>query len=84
MRRAAWGICITAVHRAAKICILLTATSRAWRIFVLRAADTFAEQGSFLRQEARAYNEKAEKAERLYEKLPTKFVLPEPDVYEGI
>lgn len=51
---------------------------------MLRAADTFAEQGSFLRQEARAYNKKAEKAEKLYEKLPTKFVLPEPDVYEGI
>ena len=48
------------------------------------AADDFAEQGSFLRQEARSYNEKAEKAEALYEKLPTKFVLPKPDVYEGI
>ena len=51
---------------------------------MLRAADTFAEYGSFLRQEARAYNKKAEKAEKLYEKLPTKFVLPQPDVYEGI
>ena len=51
---------------------------------MLRAADTFAEQGSFLRQEARAYNKKAEKAEELYENLPTKFVLPQPDVYEGI
>ncbi len=49
-----------------------------------RAADDFAEQGSFLRQEARTYNEQAEKAEELYESLPTKFVLPEPDVYEGI
>ena len=49
-----------------------------------RAADDFTEQGSFLRQEARAYNEKAEKAEKLYEKLPTKFILSEPDVYEGI
>lgn len=49
-----------------------------------RAADDFAEQGSFLRQEARAYNEKAEKAEKLYDSLPTKFMLPEPDVYEGI
>jgi len=48
------------------------------------AADDFAEQGSFLRQEARSYNEQAEKAEALYEKLPTKFVLTEPDVYEGI
>lgn len=51
---------------------------------MLRAADTFAEQGSFLRQEARAYNEKAEKAEKLYEKLPMKFMLSEPEVYEGI
>ena len=51
---------------------------------MLRAADTFAEQGSFLRQEARAYNKKAEKAEKLYENLPTKIVLPQPDVYEGI
>ncbi|MBR2942144.1 MAG: hypothetical protein IKB82_01975 [Clostridia bacterium] len=48
------------------------------------AADDFAEMGSFLRQEARSYNEKAEKAEALYDKLPTRFVLPEPDVYEGI
>lgn len=51
---------------------------------ITRAADDFAEQGSFLRQEARAYNEQALKAEALYEKLPTAFVLPEPDVYEGI
>lgn len=51
---------------------------------MLRAADDFAEKGSFLRQEARAFNEKAEKAEKLYDKLPTKFALPEPDVYEGI
>ena len=51
---------------------------------MLRAADSFAEMGSFLRQEARAYNEKAEKAEKLYEKLPTKFVLKRPDMYEGI
>ena len=51
---------------------------------MLRAADTFAEYGSFLRQEARAYNKKAEKAEKLYEKLPTKFMLSQPDMYEGI
>ena len=49
-----------------------------------RAADTFAKQGSFLRQEARAYNEKAKKAERLYERLPTRALLPAPDMYEGI
>lgn len=52
--------------------------------YMQRAADEFAELGSFLRQEARAYNEKAEKAERLYEKLPTKFLFKEPDLYEGI
>ena len=51
---------------------------------MMRAADDFAEMGSFLRQEARAYNKKAEKAEKLYEKLPTKFILPEPDLYEGV
>ena len=51
---------------------------------MLRAADDFAEQGRFLRQEARAFNEKALKAEALYEKLPTRFVLSEPDVYEGM
>ena len=49
-----------------------------------RAADSFAEQGSFLRQEARAYNQEAEKADRLYDSLPTKFLLSEPDMYEGI
>ncbi len=49
-----------------------------------RAADNFAEQGSFLRQEARAFNEKAEKAEKLYESLPTKFLFSQPDIYEGI
>ena len=54
------------------------------RTMLQTAADDFAEQGSFLRQEARSFNEKAEKAEALYEKLPTKFVLPQPDVYEGI
>jgi len=52
--------------------------------YMQRAADEFTELGSFLRQEARAYNEKAEKAEKLYEKLPTRFILPEVDVYEGI
>ena len=49
-----------------------------------RAMDTFAEQGSFLRQEARTYNQKAEKAEKLYEKLPTKFLRSQPDMYEGL
>ena len=54
------------------------------RTMLTRAADDFAEQGSFLRQEARSYNEEAKKAEALYEKLPTKFILAQPDVYEGI
>ena len=48
------------------------------------AADDFAELGSFLRQQARAYNEKAEKAMALYEKLPAKALLREPDLYEGV
>ena len=51
---------------------------------MLAAADNFAEQGSFLRQEARSYNEKALKAQELYDGLPTRFILPEPDVYEGL
>ena len=37
---------------------------------MLRAADDFAEQGSFLRQEARSFNQKAEKAEKTAEKKP--------------
>ena len=41
-------------------------------------------QGSFLRQEARAYNEKAEKAEKIYDSLPTRFLYAEPDMYEGL
>lgn len=49
-----------------------------------RAADSFAEQGSFLRQEARSYNEQAKKADALYQTLPARFALSEPDVYEGI
>ncbi len=51
---------------------------------MLRAADNFTEQGSFLRQEARAFNEKAKKAKEVYEKLPTKFLFDQPDLYEGI
>lgn len=49
-----------------------------------RAADNFAEQGSFLRQEGRSFNQEAVKARDLYESLPTKFLLPLPDIYEGI
>ena len=54
------------------------------RTMLQSAADDFAEQGSLLRQEARSFNQQAEKAEALYEKLPTKFLLAQPDVYEGI
>ena len=54
------------------------------RTMLSRAADVFSEHGSFLRQEARSYNQKAQKAHDLYERLPTRFVLSEPDVYEGI
>lgn len=49
-----------------------------------RALDNFAEQGSFLRQEARAYNEKADEAAALYKRLPTRFALEAPERYEGI
>lgn len=48
------------------------------------ASDNFTEQGNFLRQEARTFNAKAEKALALYEKLPTKFILSKPDVFEGL
>ena len=51
---------------------------------MLAAADDFAEQGSFLRQQARDYNKKAEKALRLYDRLPAKALLREPEIYEGI
>lgn len=54
------------------------------RIMLQSAADDFTEMGSFLRQEARHFNEQAEKADALYEKLPTKFLFAEPDVYEGV
>lgn len=49
-----------------------------------RAAANFAEQGSFLRQQARAYAQETEKAVSLYEKLPLRALLPAPDVYEGL
>ena len=54
------------------------------RTMLMSAADDFAEQGSFLRQEAREFNEKAEEAMELYEKLPTKFLWEEPDMYLGL
>ena len=49
-----------------------------------RALDTFTEQGNFLRQEARAFNTKADRAVNLYKTLPTAFLLPKPDQYEGL
>ena len=49
-----------------------------------RALDNFAEHGSFLRQEGRAYNAQAEKARALYEHLPTRFLLKQPGIFEGI
>lgn len=49
-----------------------------------RAADNFAEQGSFLRQEARSYNKQAMKAKEVYSSLPTKALFSDPDFYEGI
>ena len=42
--------------------------------------DDFREQGNFLRQQARAYNEEAREALELYEKLPAKFLLPRPQL----
>ena len=49
-----------------------------------RAMDTYNDAGNMLRQEARAYNEAAKKAQNLYERLPFRFLFGEPDVYEGI
>ena len=49
-----------------------------------RAADNFTEEGNFLTQEGMQYNEKAEKARKVYDGLLMKFMLPQPDVYEGL
>ena len=49
-----------------------------------KAMDTFTEQGNFLRQEARAFNTKADRAVALYETLPTRALLARPDRYEGL
>lgn len=46
--------------------------------------DEFAEQGNMLRYQAREYNEHALEALALYEKLPTKFLLPRPDYVQGL
>ena len=49
-----------------------------------RALDDFTEQGNFLRQEARAYNQEAEKAQKVYDGLPLRALFDEPDRYEGL
>ncbi|MBR1709375.1 MAG: hypothetical protein IJ719_11165 [Clostridia bacterium] len=54
------------------------------RSYLRKANDNFTEDGDILRQEARTFNAKAEKALALYEKLPTKFILSKPDVFEGL
>ncbi len=46
--------------------------------------DTFNDEGNILRQEARAYNEKAEKAKKVYDGLLLKALFAAPDVYEGL
>ena len=43
-----------------------------------RTMDDFREEGNFLRQQAREYNKEAAEALELYNKLPTKFLLPQP------
>lgn len=43
-----------------------------------RTMDDFREEGNFLRQQAREYNREAAEALELYNKLPTKFLLPQP------
>ena len=48
------------------------------------AMDTFNDAGNLLRFEARAFNEKAEKAEKVYDGLLLKGLFARPDVYEGI
>lgn len=42
--------------------------------------DDFNEQNNFIRQQARTYNEKAQKALDVYNSLPTKFLLKAPEV----
>jgi hypothetical protein len=45
-----------------------------------RVMDDFREQGNFLRQQAREYNQKAQDALALYNKLPTRFLLKAPEI----
>jgi len=49
-----------------------------------RAMDTYNDAGNMLRQEARAYNQAAEKAKKVHDGLPFGFLFGEPDYYEGI
>lgn len=46
--------------------------------------DDFLDSGNMLRQQARRFNEAAKDAVELYDRLPTKFLLPRPDYYEGL
>lgn len=46
--------------------------------------DEFNNNGNMLRQQARRFNEEAQEAKELYGRLPTKFLLPAPDYYEGL
>ena len=48
------------------------------------AMDTFNDAGNLLRFEAKAYNEKAEKAQKVYDGLLLKGLFARPDAYEGI
>ena len=48
------------------------------------AMDTFNDAGNLLRFEARTFNEKAAKAEKVYDGLLLKGLFSRPDVYEGI
>ena len=45
-----------------------------------RVMDELREQGNFLRQQARTYNEKATEALELYRKLPARFLLKAPEI----
>ena len=49
-----------------------------------RAMDTYNDAGNMLRQEARAYNQAADRAKKVYDALPLRFLFSEPDYYEGI
>ena len=48
------------------------------------AMDTFNDAENMLRFEARSFNEKAEKALSLYERLPLRALLAQPDYFEGL